>query len=358
MDKIKLVSKMVGENSDIKLEDIPVSETVNLEELKEGDDDPLQVIVYIGKEDYQEEFEFSDEAMKSMVEQINKDTVNGYLGHRKPENLSSEYPDIVTYWIGAKYSKEEEKVYVRGYIAPSITPEIKKLKYDIRNRRTVNVSIFGKIVGEERVSQIPLAKEIHLLSIDWTPLNHQGMDTGLVLTRMRNEKEGEKVMKIKKEELKKMIDSFEEEEIELERVNQKLNTKAEEPANQLLAKLRDLLGVEEEAGKDRVFEEVNEVLSLASRMREVEAEKKLNEKKEKVEKMIAEKAENEELKRLTLKMVSFDVEKESFEEIEAKVNSFVSDEEINEILTAKMIEKPVKKQKKTEKEYKYLKPKE
>jgi len=353
MDKIKLVSKMVGENSDIQLEDIPVSEAVNLEEMLEQDDDPLQVIVYIGKEDYEDEYEFSDEAMESMVKQINNNTVNGYLGHRNDEELATKFPDIATAWVGAVYKEEESRVYVRGVIDASQD----NLKRWIRTGRTKQVSILGWLVAEERPNQKPLVQEIELSSIDWTPLDHQGMDTGLVLTKMKN-KEGKTVMKIKKEELKKMIDSFEEEEIELEKINQKLNTKAEEPANELLAKLRDLLGVEEEAGKDRVFEEVNEVLSLATRMKEVQAEKELEEKKEKVEKMIAEKAEDESLKKLTMKMVSFDVENESYEEIEEKVDKFVSDEEIKSMVGRMMVETPVKKQKKDKKEYRFTAEKE
>jgi hypothetical protein len=319
----------------------------------EQDNDPLQVVVYISNVDLEEEYDFSKQAMQSMVEQINNNTVNGYLGHRNNEELAVKFPDIATAWVGAIYREEENRVYVRGVVDASQD----NLKRWIRTGRTKQVSILGWLVAEERANKKPLVQEIELSSIDWTPLDHQGMDTGLVLTKMKN-KEENKVMKIKKEELIKMINGFEEEEIELEKINQKLNVKAEEPANELLSKLRELLGVEEEAGKDRVFEEVNEVLSLATRMKEVEAEEKLKEKKEKVEKMIADKTENEEMKKLTMKMVSFNVADEEFEEIEEKINKFVSDEEITSLIGRMMVEEPVKKQKKTEKEYKYLKPKE
>lgn len=157
---------------------VPVANGVNLETLKEGDSDPLEVIVEIPATKSKRGWNYKPEALKDIVNYVNTETLNGYLGHQKSENVDTEFPDIQTHWIGGKWDESSNNAYFRGLIDKDAT----KLKRWIKNKRIKQVSIFGmpKLSKDSKGNVDVIGYKP--LSIDWTPLNRAGMPTNIIST--------------------------------------------------------------------------------------------------------------------------------------------------------------------------------
>lgn len=157
----------------MKPADIPVAPGVDLEAIKAGDDDPLEVVVSVPASKSKRGWNYTGESLQDIVNFVNAETLSGFLGHQKPDNVDTEFPTPVTHWVGAKW--ENGKAYFRG-VVDKVAPDLKRW---IRSRRVTQVSIFG----------IPTLKnangEVHVvgykpLSIDWTPLHRAGMPSEVV----------------------------------------------------------------------------------------------------------------------------------------------------------------------------------
>ncbi|KYG90799.1 hypothetical protein A0U40_17885 [[Bacillus] sp. KCTC 13219] len=197
-------------SGEMAVKDIPVSSAVDIEALKKGDDDPLEVVVEIPVSQSKRGWYYTHEALRDIVNAVNERTLHGFLGHQKPEDVPSEFPEPVTHWVGAKMT--EEAAYFRGIV--DATAE--KLKRWIRSGVVKQVSIFGEAhLADSNGSTHVVGYDP--LSIDWTPLDRMGMPTRIVAV---GEMHG--------------LDTFEDEEIQTEGGNQ--NMKPEE----VLAKLKEM----------------------------------------------------------------------------------------------------------------------
>jgi len=111
--------------------------------------------------------------LKDIVDAVNTRTLAGFKGHQKPEEVSNQFIDPATHWIGAKMT--DTAAYFRGVVDQSATD----LKRWIKGGRIKQVSIFGRpalknVAGETQVVGYDP------LSIDWTPLDRMGMPTRIV----------------------------------------------------------------------------------------------------------------------------------------------------------------------------------
>lgn len=170
VDRRFLVARIAGE---MKPSDIPVAPGVDVDAIKEGDDDPLEVVVEVPEGRSTRGWYYTGEALKNIVDKVNSNTLAGFLGHQEPEKVATEFPLPVTHWIGAKW--ENGKAYFRGVI-DKVASDLKRW---IRSGRIRQVSIFGipklkTVNGETRVVGYDA------LSIDWTPLDRAGMPTRVV----------------------------------------------------------------------------------------------------------------------------------------------------------------------------------
>lgn len=162
-----------GVSGEMSVEDIPVSAAVDLDALKDGDDDPLEVVVEVPVGKSKRGWNYTEQAIKDIVDHVNEHTLNADLGHQRPEDVSNEFRPPVTHWVGAKM--EGQSAYFRGVVDAAA----KDLKRWIRAGRVKQVSIFGqpliqKVSGETHVVGYKP------LSIDWTPLDRMGMPTRIV----------------------------------------------------------------------------------------------------------------------------------------------------------------------------------
>lgn len=171
---IMLTAKITGE---MNVEDIPVANWADIDALKGDDTDPLEVIMSIPAGKSTRGWNYTSNALNSIVGEVNSTGLPGFLGHQKAENVATEFPTPVTHWIGAKM--ENGTAYFRGLIDKSAGD----LKRWIRGKAINQVSIFGypqlqqnSVTGETDVI------DYKGLSIDWTPLNRAGMPTSLMAT--------------------------------------------------------------------------------------------------------------------------------------------------------------------------------
>ena len=167
--------------SNIKPSDVPLAKGVDIEQMKQMDDDPLEVVVEIPAGKSKRGWNYTPKSLKDIVDYVMEHTLNGFLGHQKPEDISTEFVPPVTHWIGAEM--RGNNAYFRGLI----DADAKSLKRWIRTNRIKEVSIFGfpelqknSVTGEiDVIGYEPL-------SIDWTPLHRPGMPTKIVGMEMED----------------------------------------------------------------------------------------------------------------------------------------------------------------------------
>ena len=167
---IRLTAMIAGE---MKVEDVPLAPWVNLDKLKAGDDDPLEVVVEVPAGKSKRGWNYRPTALQRIVGEVMSTGLPGFLGHQKAENVDTEFPTPVTHWIGAKL--ENGKAYFRGLVDAAA----KDLKRWIRAGVIRQVSIFGQPKLQQSAGEIEVI-DYRPMSIDWTPLNRAGMPTRIV----------------------------------------------------------------------------------------------------------------------------------------------------------------------------------
>ncbi|ADD02648.1 hypothetical protein TthWC1_1552 [Thermoanaerobacter thermohydrosulfuricus WC1] len=169
-ETVRLEVTVTGEMS---VEEIPVSTAIDIQALKEGDNEPLEVVVEIPAGKSKRGWLYTPQALKRIADVVMEQGLPGFLGHQKPEDIDHEFPQPVTHWVGAKMIGE--KAYIRGVVDPSA----KDLKRWIKSKAVKTVSIYG-IPTLEQVGGETEVVDFQPLSIDWTPLGRAGMDTRVV----------------------------------------------------------------------------------------------------------------------------------------------------------------------------------
>ena len=166
--------------SSIKPADIPLAQGVDLNAMKAMDNDPLEVVVEIPATKSKRGWNYKTQSLKDIVDYTNQNTLNGFLGHQKAENVSTEFVPPVTHWVGAEM--KGDKAYFRGVVDADAT----NLKRWIRTGRIKEVSIFGYPKLKKGANGEMDVVGYNPLSIDWTPLHRPGMPTKIVAMEMED----------------------------------------------------------------------------------------------------------------------------------------------------------------------------
>ena len=273
-----------GVSGEMSVEDIPVSNAVDLEALKAGDDDPLEIVVEVPASKSKRGWNYTVEALKDIVNHVNEKTLNADLGHQRPEDVSNEFRPPVTHWVGA--TMVGESAYFRGVVDASA----KDLKRWIRSGRVKQVSIFGmpKLQKAEGETNVVGYKP---LSIDWVPLDRPGMDTRIVavgemedVSEKETTEEGDEEMTPEEllDELKKMYDN---KQITLKMISDVLGLDEEEVAAEMDATIKNKLAIHKEVVG--VFGEMGDISTTIKQAKEA-----LEEQADyRVEKIVGEMAE-------------------------------------------------------------------
>lgn len=188
MADLETVGEMDSVNAfitSIKPSDIPLAAGVDVEKLRNADDDPLEVVVEIPATKSKRGWNYTKESLKDIVDYTKANTLNGFLGHQKAEDVSTQFVPPVTHWIGAEM--REDKAYFRGMIDAAA----KDLKRWVRTGRIQEVSIFGypKLKKDKTSGEMDVVG-YDPLSIDWTPLHRPGMPTSIIGMEMDDKNKG------------------------------------------------------------------------------------------------------------------------------------------------------------------------
>ena len=339
-------------SGEMQVEDVPLASWADLQALKAGDPEPMEVVVEIPAGKSRRGWNYTPEALKAIAGEVMEQGLPGFLGHQKPENIDHEFPTPVTHWVGALW--KDGKAYFRGVIDKAASD----LKRWIKAKAIRQVSIFGvpklqQVGGETHVVNYKP------LSIDWTPLNRAGMPTSVVaigemdeilLTDMAADGEmkedvgGEQKPMNWKELVAQLKTMLANKEVTLTQIAGEMGWKPEEIAGEIdsdwlkevtsavetLGKVKEVLGVTGEMDVVKVAQDAKKALDESIRA----AREKL------VEETIKEKVAGEMAQALVKKMLQLPEGELTKEVIAGEIDKLLADEVVKNTISKFHIDKP------------------
>jgi hypothetical protein len=110
-EMVGVTARICGE---MEVGSIPVSPAVDLSALKEGDDDPLELVVEIPAGKSKRGWDYLPRALQDIVDVANSEGLPGFEGHQSQANVDWEFRTPVTHWVGALF--QDGKAYFRGIV--------------------------------------------------------------------------------------------------------------------------------------------------------------------------------------------------------------------------------------------------
>ncbi len=336
-------------SGEMRVEDVPLAPWADLNELKAGDPEPMEVVVEIPAGKSKRGWNYTPEALKAIVGEVMSQGLPGFLGHQKPENIDYEFPTPVTHWVGALW--KDGKAYFRGVIDKAASD----LKRWIKAKAIRQVSIYGmpklqKVNGETHVV------DYEPLSIDWTPLNRAGMPTSVVaigemdeilpteIGREMKNNGGEERPMTWKELLAKLKEMLNNKEVTLGQIAGEMGWKPEEIAGEIdsnwlkevteavgtLGKVKEVLGVTGEMDVVKVAQDAKKTLDESIKA----AREKL------IDETIKEKVAGEMAQALVKKMLQLPEGELTKEVIAGEIDKLLADEVVKNTISKFHIDKP------------------
>jgi len=325
-------------SGEMKVEDVPLAPWADLQALKAGDAEPMEVVVEIPAGKSKRGWNYRPEALQKIVGEVMQQGLPGFLGHQKPEDVDSQFPTPVTHWVGAMW--KDEKAYFRGVVDAAA----KDLKRWIKAKAIRTVSIFGvpklqQVGGETHVV------DYRPLSIDWTPLGRAGMPTSIVAIGEMDEilSGGEENPMSWKEiaaQLKQMLAS---KEVTLGQIVGEMGWKAQEVAGEIdAAWLKEVTGAVETLGKVKEALGVTgemDVLQVAETAKQALDEKMKADREKMIDEVLKEKVAGEMAQALVKKMLQMP-EVANKEQIAGEIDKLLKDEIIKAAISKFYVDKP------------------
>jgi len=323
-------------SGEMKVEDVPLAPWADLQALKAGDPEPMEVVVEIPAGKSKRGWNYRPEALQKIVGEVMSQGLPGFLGHQKQEDVDHQFPTPVTHWVGALW--KDGKAYFRGVVDKAAAD----LKRWIKAKTIRTVSIFGvpklqQVGGETHVV------DYRPLSIDWTPLGRAGMPTSIVAIGEMDEilsGGGENPMSWKElvAKLKEMLASGDvtpgqivgEMGLNVETLAGEIaELKAAFGAMETLDKVKEALGVTGEM----------DVLQVATEARKALDEKATAEREKLIDEVLKEKVTGEMAQALVKKMLQVP-EDATKEQITGEIDKLLKDETIKTAISKFYVDKP------------------
>lgn len=325
-------------SGEMKVEDVPLAPWADLQALKAGDPEPMEVVVEIPAGKSKRGWNYRPEALQKIVGEVMSQGLPGFLGHQKPEDVNHQFPTPVTHWVGALW--KDGKAYFRGVVDKAAAD----LKRWIKAKTIRTVSIFGvpklqQVGGETHVV------DYRPLSIDWTPLGRAGMPTSIVAIGEMDEilsGGGENPMSWKEivAQLKQMLAS---KEVTLGQVAGEMGWKAQDIAGEIDAEwLKEVTGAVETLGKVKEALGVTgemDVLQVATEARKALDEKATAEREKLIDEVLKEKVTGEMAQALVKKILQVP-EGATKEQIAGEINKLLEDETVKTAIGKFHVDKP------------------
>ena len=173
---MRLAADVSGE---MRPSDVPLAPWADIDAIKAGDEDPLEVVVRIPEGRSRRGWYYTRRVLERIAAEINGTGLPGMLGHQDPDRVDREFVPPVTHWVGAVVRDEgggRAALYARGVIDKAAGD----LKRWLRGNVIRQVSIYGVPTLATAAGGETHVVDFHPLSIDWTPLNRAGMPTSVV----------------------------------------------------------------------------------------------------------------------------------------------------------------------------------
>ncbi len=326
-------------SGEMKVEDVPLAPWVDLQALKTGDPEPMEIVVEIPAGKSKRGWNYRPEALQKIVGEVMSQGLPGFLGHQKPEEVDYQFPTPVTHWVGALW--KDGKAYFRGVVDKAASD----LKRWIKAKAIRQVSIFGvpklqQVGGETHVVNYKP------LSIDWTPLNRAGMPTSVVAIGEMDEilNGGEQKTMNWKELVAQLKTMLNNKEVTLGQIAGEMGWKPEEIAGEIDSNwLKEVTSAVETLGK------VKEALGITGEMDVIEvaqdAKKAFDEsikatREKLIDETIKEKVVGEMAQALIKKMLQLPEGELTKEVITGEIDNLLADEVVKNTISKFHIDKP------------------
>jgi hypothetical protein len=325
-------------SGEMQVNDVPLASWADLQALKAGDLEPLEVVVEIPAGKSKRGWNYKPEALQKIVGEVMSQGLPGFLGHQKPEDVDHQFPMPVTHWVGAMW--KDGKAYFRGVIDKAAAD----LKRWIKAKTVRTVSIFG-IPKLQQAGGETHVVDYRPLSIDWTPLGRAGMPTSVVAIGEMDEilsGGGENPMSWKEivAQLKQMLAS---KEVTLGQVVGEMGWKAQDVAGEIDAKwLQEVTSAMETLGKVKEAMGVTgemDMLQVATEARKALDEKTAVEREKLIDEVLKEKVVGEMAQALVKKMLQVP-EGATKEQIAGEIDKLLEDETIKTAISKFYTDKP------------------
>jgi hypothetical protein len=324
-------------SGEMRVEDVPLAPWADLQALKAGDPEPMEIVVEIPAGKSKRGWNYRPEALQKIVGEVMNQGLPGFLGHQKPEEVDHQFPTPVTHWVGAKW--ENGKAYFRGVIDKAASD----LKRWIKAKTVRTVSIFGVPKLQQTAGETNVV-DYKPLSIDWTPLGRAGMPTAVVaIGEMDIITGGGDNQMTWKELVAKLKEMLASKEVTLGQVVGEMGWKAQDVAGEIDAEwLKEVTGAVEILGK------VKEALGVSGEMDVVkvatDAKTALDEKvkagREKlIDEVLKEKVAGEMAQALVKKMLNVS-ENATKEQIAGEIDKLLEDDTIKAAISKFHVDKP------------------
>ncbi len=323
-------------SGEMRVEDVPLAPWADLQALKAGDPEPMEIVVEIPAGKSKRGWNYKPEALQKIVGEVMSQGLPGFLGHQKPEEVDHQFPTPVTHWVGALW--KDGKAYFRGVVDKAAAD----LKRWIKAKTVRTVSIFGipklqQAGGETRVV------DYKPLSIDWTPLGRAGMPTSVVAIGEMDEILNGGGQMSWKEHVAKLKEMLASKEVTVGQVVGEMGWKAQDVAGEIDAEwLQEVTSAVETLGK------VKEVLGVTGEMDVLkvagEAKKALDESakaghEKLIDEALKETVTGEMAQALVKKMLQVP-EDATKEQITGEINKLLEDETIKTAISKFYTDKP------------------
>lgn len=324
-------------SGEMRVEDVPLAPWADLQALKAGDPEPMEVVVEIPAGKSKRGWNYRPEALQKIVGEVMSQGLPGFLGHQKPEDVDSQFPTPVTHWVGAKW--ENGKAYFRGVIDKAASD----LKRWIKAKTVRTVSIFGVPKLQQTAGETNVV-DYKPLSIDWTPLGRAGMPTAVVaIGEMDIITGGGDNQMTWKELVAKLKEMLASKEVTLGQVVGEMGWKAQDVAGEI-----DAEWLKEVTGAVEILDKVKEALGVSGEMDVIkiasEAKKALEEKvkaarEQLIDEVLKEKVAGEMAQALVKKMLVVP-ENATKEQIAGEIDKLLEDETVKAAISKFYVDKP------------------
>jgi hypothetical protein len=191
--------------------DVPLSDGIDMDELKKVDPDPLFVTIALSKDNAvaRDGLVYTPEFNRELIRQIRNDKSEGNMGH--DESLFKDLPESPAIWVGAT-SDSEGVVWAKAFIWHSDTKQRFKTQKALNKAFETSIVFsadFDQVqINDNDTYQLTSPVDFKLNYLDFTPPNKamlQFAERDMFLTKQSDDDRGIRFMSMKVDDVPEKI---------------------------------------------------------------------------------------------------------------------------------------------------------